>query len=352
MNKDYERGYPEEEPWRRTETQSLHDLIRSERSAFPSDPLNEEGKPLFDGVGNPEYSNELLKLQEEMIWLRRQHAETIEQYNKLLTAREQDASERADLEATLRHEQMRLARKEKLSDLLECVEGTARTRLLQDERFAGLFEEGPCEGFVMSVDIRRSTELMLRATRPALFAEFISSLCERLRQVIWNNHEVFDKFTGDGILAFFPVNFSGRHAGYFAIQAASQSHETFGRLYKEHRHCFDTVMMDVGLGIGIDYGTPHIVRHQWKSLTIVGKPVVYACRLSGAPTGQTLLNQQAYVKISRLFEQQCDFEETEINIKHEGRMLAYHVTLKSGSNFQPVLPDWYQDTISQRALPR
>jgi class 3 adenylate cyclase len=194
-------------------------------------------------------------------------------------------------------EREELAKKYELNYLLRNVEKAARSVLLRDTEFVKQFEEAS-EMFVMSVDIRRSTELMLKPTNPDLFAKFITRLCEELRQLIWNNHGVFEKFTGDGILAFFPRFYSGVDAGYFAINAASQCHRAFEQVHDEHRYCFDTVLKDVGLGIGIDYRMSHLVR-QWDSLTIVGKPVVYACRLGGAPPGRTLLNQQAYAETAQ-----------------------------------------------------
>lgn len=49
---------------------------------------------------------------------------------------------------------------------------------------------------------RLSTELMLKAREPRLYAEFIITLAKRLRQSVLDNYGVFGKFTDDGILAF------------------------------------------------------------------------------------------------------------------------------------------------------
>jgi class 3 adenylate cyclase len=53
-----------------------------------------------------------------------------------------------------------------------------------------------------------------------------------------------------------------------------------------------------GLGIGIDFGEVSVVDVNGE-LTVVGSPVVYACRLAAAPAGVTLLNEQAYQELSR-----------------------------------------------------
>src|SRR5262245_49604270 len=138
-----------------------------------------------------------------------------------------------------------------------------------------LVSKGPRSAFVMAVDVRRSTELMLKSRKPELFAAFIIELCNKLRRVILDHDGVFDKFTGDGILAFFPDFYTGDDAGYCAVHAASECHKVFTDHYSSHRNSFDTVLRDVGLGIGIDFGDTHLVNFE-RELAIVGRPVVYA----------------------------------------------------------------------------
>jgi class 3 adenylate cyclase len=70
-----------------------------------------------------------------------------------------------------------------------------------------------------------------------------------LGQTIIGNLGVFDKFTGDGILAFFPEFYSGPDAGYLAIQAADACHKVFADHYTNSRKCFISVLKDTGLGI-------------------------------------------------------------------------------------------------------
>ncbi len=176
----------------------------------------------------------------------------------------------------------------------------------------------------MSIDIRRSTEMMLKAKNERLYAEFITSLCQELCAIILDNYGVFDKFTGDGILAFFPDFYSGPEAIYYALKAAEDCHKAFNVHYKANRHCFMTVLNEVGLGIGIDCGKAYLANIN-NDLTIVGSPVVYACRMSGAKYGETLLNQPAFELLGEKYSEYCEFTETELELKHEGRVLAYQV---------------------------
>ncbi len=232
-----------------------------------------------------------------------------------------------------------LTEKERLSFLLARVNEDAQALLLRSEGFRKKFLDlSECEAFVMSVDIRRSTELMLKARSPELFAQFITTLCKDLEEVIKANYGVFDKFTGDGVMAFFPVFFSGEDAAYNVISTADESHRIFQRRYREFRSSFTSVLNDVGLGIGIDYGPTHLVQMAG-GLTVVGASVVYACRMAGGPAGRTLLNQPAYEKVSSRLSGYCFLNETELSIKNEGATLAYEVRLNK-KEYLPMRPEW------------
>lgn len=132
-----------------------------------------------------------------------------------------------------------LQAKNDLGFLLGRVGHAAQQLLIQNEEFRNLFaENSDCQAFVMSVDIRRSTELMLKARSPGLFAEFLSKLTKELFNCVIENGGVFDKFTGDGILAFFPENFCGEDYGYRAVKAAQDCHDAFERVYRDSRRSF------------------------------------------------------------------------------------------------------------------
>jgi class 3 adenylate cyclase len=139
-------------------------------------------------------------------------------------------------------------------------------------------------------------------------------------------------------LCFFPKFFSGEDAGYYALAAADECHSTFAKHYRAQRNSFSSVLKDIGLGIGIDYGNCQLVEVAG-SLTIVGSPVVYACRLGGAPAGMTLLNQPAYEAISERHGGFVLLHETSIEIKHEGDLVAYTATL-SRRDHRPLQPAW------------
>lgn len=228
--------------------------------------------------------------------------------------------------------------KEDLAHLLSRVGAQAQARILRDTEFRAKFRgEATCEAFVMSIDIRRSTELMLKARQPRLYAEFIIKLAGLLRECVLKRFGIFDKFTGDGILAFFPEFYSGKDAGFQAVSAALECHEIFRRHYAEHRHCFLSILKETGLGIGVDYGEVQIVE-VGGDISVVGTPVVYACRMAGAGAGMTYANQPAYEQLFNRYSV-FDFSESEIDIKHEGQTLAYQIQF-NGKKFEAVPPQW------------
>lgn len=232
-----------------------------------------------------------------------------------------------------------LKEKQNLSHLLSRVGSEAQNKLLSSPDFRALFtEESPHPSYVLSIDIRRSTELMLKARNPRLYAEFITGLARELRDEILGNYGIFDKFTGDGILAFFPAFYTGNDAGYFVLKAAHNCHRLFEEHYNANKHCFTSILKDIGLGIGIDYGEVQLVQIG-ADFTVVGTPVVYACRMGGAEAGHTYINQPAFEKLFESYSAICDFDECEITIKHEGRTLAYGVEL-NGKEFDAEAPEW------------
>lgn len=267
--------------------------------------------------------------------------EAIAKQSEALLAEKADAVEKqkriADLDTTL----AQLRQRERLAFLLNQVHPAAQGLLDADEGFRNRFlESKDCTGFVLSVDIRRSTELMLKARKPERFAAFIAMLSRQLTKVVLESFGVFDKFTGDGILAFFPDFYSGPDAGFHAVAVASRCHEIFQAHYRDHRSAFMSVTQETGLGIGIDFGTLHLVQVAG-ALTVVGPPVVYACRLGGAPPGATLLNQPAFEVLSERHGLHFAFEETSHELKHEGRTLAYRVH-PTGKFYEPRVPDWFK----------
>lgn len=204
----------------------------------------------------------------------------------------------------------------------------AQYHIQNDSEYSTIFEPYlSYRAFIMAIDIRNSTELLLNANTPEDFASFLTGLCVRLKELIIANGGIFDKFTGDGVIAFFPESFFRRDAGYRVLLAASQAISFFETHYSKNRDCFNIVTVETGLGVGIDFGSVLSVKIG-DSLSVVGKPVVYACRLSGAPAGSIYLNQPAQENITKRYKAHTIIKEKVLLIKKVGNILAYDVRLK------------------------
>jgi hypothetical protein len=206
-------------------------------------PLASDYAKLFAGIGSLQLptSTETMvsvsfdednKLREEINTLRRNVAEHAKALAAATSGSEEQKREIEHLRSTIEQ----LQEKERLGFLLERVHPDAQQQLRMSREFQERFlATQECSAYVLSVDIRRSTELMLKARTAEKFAEFISGLAIELTEIVVNSLGVFDKFTGDGILAFFPDFFSGPDAAYRVLAAADRCHAAFEKRY--HRSC-------------------------------------------------------------------------------------------------------------------
>ena len=229
-----------------------------------------------------------------------------------------------------------------LSHLLPRVNEYAQKRLCEDSKFAERFKlNSICKSVVVSIDIRDSTQLMLNAKSPELFAQFITNISLKFVEIVTSNYGVYDKFTGDGLLCFFPDFYSGEDAIYYALKTAAEAHQLFQIEYSKYYNSFTVVRSDVGLGIGIDYGETCLTSIS-NDLTVVGIPVVYACRLSSAPANHTYLNQSAFEVISEKYSFFFTKKIQTHAFKNQGSMIAYDIDLNFDA-IKPELPDWLEE---------
>ncbi len=210
-----------------------------------------------------------------------------------------------------------------LGYLLSQVSADAHSSLLQPNSnlVADFNSEKIQKSFILAIDIRKSTDLMLNCKSSQLFSFFIKDLCDSLKEIIISNYGIFDKFTGDGILAFFP-NFFNEYSSGLILKSAFECIMKFEEIYRKHRASFQIVLAETGLGIGIDYGEICIVNFN-NYYTAIGAPVVYACRISSTKANTIAINQLAYNELNNEFNEQVLFNEIEIDIKNMGMVKAY-----------------------------
>jgi class 3 adenylate cyclase len=169
-----------------------------------------------------------------------------------------------------------------------------RDRFRVDELVNAIVDGEPLQMFVMAADIRGSTMLMKEAVKFQVFARIMDKFVSAVRRGIGTPGGWFDKFTGDGFLAYWIVQQGPDAAEYqrrFVEAAGNAAHtaneliQLFGnRVLEDFRRNSMNLSGGVGLSIGLDAGPGFLVEIA-DELTVVGPPVVGAVRMVTAAAG-------------------------------------------------------------------
>lgn len=160
-------------------------------------------------------------------------------------------------------------------------------RFRRTELLDAIIDASPIQMFLMAADIRESTILMKEAVRFERFAFVIDRFVSTVRRVIRDSGGWFDKFTGDGFLAYWIVQ-AAEHEQYHTnfVQTAGDIAHTadllvdffHGPVLNDFRNNSRNLPAGVGLAIGLDAGPGYLVQIAGE-LTVVGSPVVGAVRM-------------------------------------------------------------------------
>ena len=163
-------------------------------------------------------------------------------------------------------------------------------RFRADELLDAIIDTSPVQMFVMAADIRESTMLMKEAVRFEDFARVMDKFVSAVRRGIGTPGGWFDKFTGDGFLAYWVVQSEPRHdfqqrfveaAGNLAHTAHELIELFHRRVLVDFRRNSRNLSDGVGLSIGLDAGPGFLVEIAG-DITLVGPPVVGAVRMVSA----------------------------------------------------------------------
>jgi len=146
------------------------------------------------------------------------------------------------------------------------------------------------EATVVVGDLRMSAYVLKEALQPSLFARFIIGFTESVRSLANSEGGWFDKFTGDGFIAFW-IHRTDPSPGVTRVPEFCQTvMPAADALISNLRRNSRNFPVGVGLSMGIDSGPCQLVR-VGESLTLVGSPIVGATRMvGGARAHQTLVN--------------------------------------------------------------
>jgi class 3 adenylate cyclase len=197
------------------------------------------------------------------------------------------------------------ARRARVAELLERhAPPNWRDRFRADELIDAVVATTPLQMFVMAADIRESTTLMKEAVRFGLFAKIMDKFVSAVRRGIGTPGGWFDKFTGDGFLAYWVVQQGPGEEAYrraFVEAAGNLAHtanelvELFhSRVIEDFRRNSRNLSDGVGLSIGLDAGPGFLVEIAGE-LTVVGPPVVGAVRMVTAAAGPREVVSNVYL---------------------------------------------------------
>jgi class 3 adenylate cyclase len=143
---------------------------------------------------------------------------------------------------------------------------------------------------VMCADIRLSTVLMKEATDFRYFAQIIGHFINSVSAVIRGRRGWFDKFTGDGFLAYW-ITAERSDESYFeeVLNTSRAIVEAFRTtVVPALRYNARNFPSGIGISIGLDSG-PTYLADIAGDLTIVGPPVVGAVRMVSAAAPYEIL---------------------------------------------------------------
>jgi class 3 adenylate cyclase len=163
-------------------------------------------------------------------------------------------------------------------------------RFERDQLLDAILETTPLQMFVMAADIRESTLLMKEAVHFEQFAKIMDKFVSAVRSGIGTPGGWFDKFTGDGFLAYWiaPSTPEEEYQQRFVEAAGNLAHTAHELIELFHRRVLEDFRRNsrnlsdgVGLAIGLDAGPGFLVEIAGE-LTLVGPPVVGAVRMVNA----------------------------------------------------------------------
>ena len=163
-------------------------------------------------------------------------------------------------------------------------------RFDRDQLLDAIIDTAPLQMFVMAADIRESTLLMKEAVQFERFAKIMDKFVSAVRSGIGTPGGWFDKFTGDGFLAYWitPTTPKEDYQRRFVEAAGNLAHTAHELIELFHRRVLEDFRRNsrnlsdgVGLSIGLDAGPGFLVEIAGE-LTLVGPPVVGAVRMVNA----------------------------------------------------------------------
>jgi len=207
-------------------------------------------------------------------------------------------------------------------------------RIISGEELHRLLAAGDQTGVHVVVgDVRGSTLLMREAISSREYAIITTLFAERVSRTARETSGWFDKFTGDGFIAYWICGSKPTRYLKELVSFCSRLHSDFeDSVLPEHRKNVRNLPSHVGLSLGIDSGrcAMEVVAGDF---TIIGHPVVGAVRMvDAARRGETLCNVRTGLMLQRepSVEGMIQVKRTSVKTKEYPRngQEAYFITFK------------------------
>lgn len=168
-------------------------------------------------------------------------------------------------------------------------EDVADVLLTDPERYLKLGGEAR-KVTVLFADIRGFTRFTEEHTAPEV-VETLNRIFRALSHLVFAHRGTFDKYLGDGLMAFYGAPIAGQDDARRAVETAIEMQRRFRDLAEEA----GPLMRDLGLGVGVHSGEAivgNIGSDRVMDYTVIGDTVNVAKRLQEAALpGQTLISQ-------------------------------------------------------------
>lgn len=179
-------------------------------------------------------------------------------------------------------------------------------------------------------DIRKSQDLMTYSPSADFFRDMVIEFTQKSRQIIKNNYGIFDKFTGDGFLAYFNEDVCKKAGKNFVdcfINSSKEimdfSIEHFAKWTKSIRKL---PLGSSGLTIGADIGKIEYKEIEGH-LFAIGDTIVWANRVcSAGKSNEIILNNILYNLVKEI-DKQMRFETIDSITKAGESFTAYKMTI-------------------------
>lgn len=151
-------------------------------------------------------------------------------------------------------------------------------------------------------DIRRSQDLMTYGCNPDIYREKIIEFMDRTRQILKSNCGLYDRFTGDGFIAYFNKYMceqEGKDYYEMMLKSCREILEFSNPFFDEWVKLLRRIPeMEIGLCIGVDSGMVSF-KDLNNQLFAIGDACVWATRMNSAgEKGDIILNNIPYQVLS------------------------------------------------------